>query len=67
MRMLVGVGVFVLMFVGVSMTVVGMLMGMCVGVLVVMLATGDMIVIDVHNGISFYSVTSSASTNRLVT
>ena len=48
-RMLMGVGMFVVMFMSVSVTVVGM----CVGVLVVMLSTGDVVVIDVHNGFSF--------------
>ena len=52
-RMLMGVGMFVVMFMSVGVTVVGVLMGMCVGVLVVMLATGDMVVIDVHGIISF--------------
>lgn len=36
-----------------SVTVVGVLVRMCVGVLVVMFATGDMVVIDVHGIISF--------------
>lgn len=50
-RMLMGVGMFVVMFM--SVTVVGVLVRMCVGVLVVMFATGDMVVIDVHGIISF--------------
>ena len=50
-RMLMGVGMFVVMFM--SVTVVGVLVRMCVGVLVVMFATGDMVVIDVHDIISF--------------
>ena len=65
-RMLVGVGMFVLVFMGVDMTVVGVLVRMNMGVLVIMLATGDMVVIDVHGIILLYCVTSSASTNRLV-
>ena len=52
-RMLMGVGMFVVMFMGVSMPIVGVLVRMRVGVLVVMLATGDMIVVDVHGIISF--------------
>lgn len=52
-RMLMGVGMFVVMFMSVGVAVVGMLVRMCVGVLVVMFATGDMVVINVHGIISF--------------
>ena len=45
MRMLVGVGVFV----GVSNTVVGVLMGMGMFVQVVVIATGNMIVMNMHS------------------
>ena len=71
MLMIVGVfmrmGVLVIMLVGMRMTIVGMLVGVGMGMLVVVLATGNVIVINVHGYFSFYSVTSSASTNRLVT
>lgn len=66
-RMLMRVGMFMMVFVGMGMTVMSVLMGMYVGVLMVVLATGDMVVINVNGYFSFYSVTSSASTNRLVT
>jgi hypothetical protein len=52
-RMLMGVGMFVVMFMSVGVTVVGVLVRMCVGVLMVVLATIEMVVIDVHGIISF--------------
>ena len=42
------VGVFMMMFVGMGMSVMGVLMGMYVGMLMVVLATGDVIMINVQ-------------------
>ena len=47
--MLVRMSVLMMMLVGMGMTVVGVLMGMCVGMLMAVFATADMIVIDVHS------------------